>query len=1190
MWKFIKAEWNYWLKAPMTWIFFGIVTLMVFGAVSSEYINIGGAVGSVHKNAPHVIQTYYGVMSLVCLLMTTAFMNATANRDFQHDMYQLVFTSPIRKRDYFFGKFIGAYTVALIPLLGVSVGALLGSVMPWVEPERYGPFFWNGHLLGLFGFAIPNVFIMGVLLFSLAILFRSNIVSFVGAMLMLVLYVLSSTFTRDIRKEWVANILDPFGFRPESIASKYATVSEKNLHATPIEGPFLYNRLLWIGIGLVLLLVLYSRFSFSARKVKAKKEKAGKPDKFYIPSGRVLVPDMANRFSLSTFISLTWFEIKAVVRNPTFIIITIIGLINLVTDLTNFNGGYGDAEYPVTYLVTQAIQGSFYIFIIAIITFYSGVLVWKERDAKINEIQDASAVRTGMLFSSKLIAMQVTIALVLALTIVVGIISQACYGYFRFDIGMYVKAVLVLDMLKFSYLIVLALLFHYLINNRYVAYFAFVAFIIVNSFLWSGLQIRSNMVQYASLPSEVYSDFYGYAPYSKGLMWFNIYWGLVALIISFIVFAFYTRGRENGFRYRWVQAGKGLGRNMGAISLLIVAFLACSGFVYYNTQIKNKYQNAKQQDLSSIDYEKQFKKYEHKAQPRYYRVSYNIDLHPQERMVAGTIDAWAHNVSNEPISELYLTMPVAMDSMKVTIPNSTVKLYDEKLKFRILGLQQPLMPGDSLHIVFSFRKENPGFENEVSFEQLNQNGTFFHSTDILPVIGYDRNYEMSDKNDRIKYKMRPRERMPKLDENNMVARANNYISSDADWMNVHTQISTDTDQVAIAPGSPGREWVENGRRYFTYDLDKASLNFCSFLSARYKVAKTTWNGIDIRVYYNEDHAVNVPNMLKSVQRSLQYYTTNFGPYYHKQCRIVEFPRYASFAQAFPGTMPYSESIGFITDLRDVTKDDIDFVFYVVAHEMAHQYWAHQLIGPMMQGSEMMSEGFAQYSALMVMEKEYGKDKMKKFLKYEMNDYLRGRGGELEAERPIIRTEGEQYIHYNKMSVVMYYLKEMIGEDKVNGALRSLIDSFAYKNPPYPTSLSALRALKAATPDSLQYLISDMFEHITVFSNRVMSAESKKVADGYEVTIHTSSEKFSCDSLGKETTVPVNDYIDVGVFLQPGSGHKDALGKPLVMERVKVNKKENTYTFTVKEKPYEVGIDPYNYLIDRVPDDNVKRVD
>ncbi|NDC41727.1 MAG: hypothetical protein EBZ77_09290 [Chitinophagia bacterium] len=391
----------------------------------------------------------------------------------------------------------------------------------------------------------------------------------------------------------------------------------------------------------------------------------------------------------------------------------------------------------------------------------------------------------------------------------------------------------------------------------------------------------------------------------------------------------------------------------------------------------------------------------------------------------------------------------------------------------------------------------------------------------------------------------------------------------------------------MAPGSLQRSWMANGRKYFYYQLDKASLNFYSFVSARYQVARKAVNGVNIEVYYSPQHAYNVPNMLRSAEKSLAYYRANYGPYYHKQCRVLEFPRYRSFAQSFPGTMPYSEGIGFITDLRNVEKDDIDFVYYVVAHEIGHQYWAHQVCGADMEGSEMMSEGFAQYSALMVMEKEYGRDKMKKFLKYEMDLYLRGRNSEREGEKPIYRTANQQYIHYNKASVVMYYLKEMIGEDKVNAALRSIIDTYAYQPPPYATSMTAIRAFRKVTPDSLQYLIDDMFENITLFSNRVTKATSKKSGDGYDVTLQTLSEKFRCDSLGNQQAVPLHDYIDIGVFAKGES--KMLPGKALVLQRVKITGKNNTFTFHVKGEPYQAGIDPYNYLIDRIPGDNLERL-
>jgi len=1173
----------------MTWIFLVINTLLVMGAVSSDDINIGGSIGSVYKNAPYVIQYYYGVMSLVCLLMTTAFMNATANRDFDHNMYQFVFSSPIKKRDYYFGKFIGAVTIAFLPLLGVSLGALIGPLMPWVQPDRYVDVIWNGHLLGIITFAIPNTIISAVLLYMLATLFRSNIVSFIGAMVILVLYGVSAGFTKDIEKEWLANLLDPFGFRPENIISKYMTVDEKNAHGVALTGAFLVNRLVWMGISAAILVAGYFKFSFSTRNQKVRKVKKEKSQPIHAEvASRTFQATRAGNFSLSGLWYLIRFETRAIIKNPTFIIITVIGLIDLVASLTNFTGRYGTATYPVTYDVIDTIKGSFFLFLIAIITFYSGVLVWKERDAKFSEIQDSSPVRTGMLFVSKVLAMIASVALVLLLTIAIGVVTQTLYGYHRYQLDVYFKSLLGLSLVGFSFLIVIALFFHYTINNRYIAYFAFIAFVILNQFIWLLFRVNSNMVIFGSRPGVTYSDMNGFGPFVTSIVWFSIYWSLFCLLVGCLIFSFYVRGKETGFLHRIGNARWILWRNKVAIGLIVCLFILCGSFVYYNTKVLNKYDSEKEQENKQVEYEKAYKKYERLAQPRFYKFNYAIDLMPYQRSMKAVVETYARNVSGTPISELHFTLPQVPDSIKIIIPGSRLTLNDTRLGYRIYSLSRPLQPGDSMRITFKVSRITKGFENEVTFTQLTQNGTFFNNSDIMPSFGYNNDYEIQDKNRRVKLKLPKRIRMPKLDEHDLATRANTYVSHDADWVEVNTIISTAPDQVAVAPGSLIKTWESGGKRYFSYKLDKASLNFYSFISARYEVARKRWNGIDLEVYYIKEHAYNVPNMLNSLEKSLTYYTRNFGKYYHRQCRIIEFPRYSGFAQAFPGTMPYSEGIGFIVDLRKVTKEDIDLVFYVVAHEMGHQYWAHQVCGANMQGSEMMSEGFAQYSALMVMEKEYGRDKMKKFLKYEMDGYLSGRSKEFEAERPLYKSEHQQYIHYQKASVAMYYLKEMIGEEKVNEALRSLLDSFGYKQPPYPTSLSAVRAFRRVTPDSLQYVIDDLFENITLFSNRMMEAKARKTGNEYEVTLRTSSEKFRSDSLGKEKTVGINDYVDIGIFTAPANKYN--LGKPLLMRRIKLTKKENVFTFRVREKPYQAGIDPYNYLIDRTPGVNMKTIE
>jgi phage-related holin len=868
-----------------------------------------------------------------------------------------------------------------------------------------------------------------------------------------------------------------------------------------------------------------------------------------------------------------------------FIIITVLGLLNVLTSMSFKTGNFGVASYPVTFEIIRTMQGTLVIFVIAIITFYSGVLVWKERDAKLDEIRDSSPVKTGLLFSSKLIALIVTIALVLILGILSGIATQVVNGYYRFEIGVYVKSILVIDLLSYVWLIIIALLIHYLMNNRYIAYFAFVIFYILNQFIWQGLQISSNMLKFGTTPNYIYSDMNGFGPFTGTITWFSLYWTLASSLIALMAFSWFVRGRETGLKVRWHTSLLVLGRNRYTGLSLMAVFVVCAGFVLYNTKIINSYESPKELERRAVDYENTYKKFEHIAQPRFYKLNFNIDLMPESRGATAGIAAWARNITDSTIREIHFTIPSLADSMKISIDGSTLKMRDDRLRYRIYSLAKPLLPGDSVLIRLDLERIPRGFENTVTFLELTRNGTFFTNAHLMPSFGYSLQREIGDISLRKKYNLPKRERMPVLDENDLQARADNYVTPDADWVEVSTVISTEPDQIAIAPGSLVKSWESNGRKYFSYHLEQKSLNFFSFISARYEVARKNWNGIDLEVYYIREHAVNVPNMLRSLEKSLEYYTANFGPYYHKQLRIIEFPRYGAYAQSFPTTMPHSEDIGFILDFRNVKKEDIDEVFYVAAHETAHQYWAHQVCGARMQGSEMLSEAFSQYSALMVMEKEYGREKMKKFLEYEMNGYLKGRSREQEAERPLSRTEEQGYIHYQKGSVVMYYLKEMIGEEKVNAALRKLTDSLAYRNPPYTTSLTALRAFREVTPDSLQYLIGDLFENITLFSNRVSEAGYTKSGDGFEVTFTTQSEKFTADTLGTQTAIPVNDYIDIGVFAQSETKN---LGKALIYKRLKIDKAENTFTFHTKEIPYQVGIDPYNYLIDRLSEDNLRK--
>ena len=268
-----------------------------------------------------------------------------------------------------------------------------------------------------------------------------------------------------------------------------------------------------------------------------------------------------------------------------------------------------------------------------------------------------------------------------------------------------------------------------------------------------------------------------------------------------------------------------------------------------------------------------------------------------------------------------------------------------------------------------------------------ENGTFVDNRNVMPMIGYDPGTELNDNNKRRKYGLGPVERVPKYDSAAPDAASQFGIRRRTTF---HAVVSTSADQIAIAPGYLKSDRTEGGRRYFEYEMDVPIWPYVSFQSARYAVANDRWNDVALQVFYHPAHDFNVARMIEASKKSLDYFTREFSPYQYRQFRILEFPAYETFAESFPNTIPFSEGIGFIANLQDPKY--IDYVFYVTAHELAHQWWGHQLVGRRAQGETLLVETLAQYSALMVMEHEYGPGQMRRFLKYELDNYLKNRGG------------------------------------------------------------------------------------------------------------------------------------------------------------------------------------------------------
>jgi len=381
--------------------------------------------------------------------------------------------------------------------------------------------------------------------------------------------------------------------------------------------------------------------------------------------------------------------------------------------------------------------------------------------------------------------------------------------------------------------------------------------------------------------------------------------------------------------------------------------------------------------------------------------------------------------------------------------------------------------------------------------------------------------------------------------------------------------------------------VRGGRRVARFVSETPIREKFSIQSARYAERRRQHAGVELAVYYHPAHGRNVDRMLDALAASLDYYREAYGPYQFDHARIVEYPGYANNAQAFAGTVPYSETYGFIADLRSPWI--VDHVSGTTAHELAHQYWGHQITGADMEGSMVLSETLANYSATVMLRRLGGEAQLRGALRYMRNRYLGWRSAGSLREPPLMRVESETWIGYQKGALAMNLVRERLGEEAVSRALRSLLARYGFKGAPYPRSLDLVEALRAEarTPEE-QQLITDLFERVVLYDLKVDAPTAVRRADGkWDVTVPVEARKYEVDARGAEREAALAERIEVGLFTaDPGARSFDSTGV-ILLERRPIRSGAQLLRFVTDRLPTHAGIDPYNYYIDRNSRDNVR---
>ncbi|HEU4733718.1 MAG TPA: M1 family aminopeptidase, partial [Kofleriaceae bacterium] len=1179
-------EWRYQVRSPVFWVGCLIFFLLTFGSVTVDQIQIGSR-GNVFVNAPYAMLQTLGIMSLFSIFVIVAMVSNVVVRDDETGFAPILRSTSVGKLAYLGGRFAGATGAALGVLAMMPLAIAIGSQMPWLDPEKVGPFHASHYLYALLAFGLPSLLIISAGYFALATATRSMMWTYVGAVVSLGLYLVMRGVLRDPQFDTLAALSDPFGLSALSITTKYWTAAERNTLLPPMSGLLLANRVLWSAVALALFGVAYRRFRFEQRG--AAPAPAPAPERPASPAvaRRLPAPRSDARTRWAQLWRLARFDMAFVFSSPAFFVLLGIGVLNSIASLWLIGRWYGSGSYPSTRLMVQGLNGAFTLMPIIIAVIYAGELVWRDRERRMHEIVDATAAPDWAHLVPKIVAVTVVLAATSLVAVATGMLVQLLKGFTHFELGGYLLWFALPTFVTAVQLAVLAVFVQVLVPQKYLGWGVMLAYI-VSTVALGAAGFEHNLYNYAGTSPVPLSDMNGMGRFWIGQAWFQVYWTAFAVVLAVGAYALWRRGATVALRPRMKYLRARLrGRALVLLGAGALVWIASGAFIYHNTNVLNRYLTAPDHDAYLAAYEKLFLPLEAVPQPRITRVTVDVQLYPREPRAVTTGSYRIENRTAQPIAVLHLSYPERLELDRFELAGATLDKDWPAYHYRIYKLDPALQPGEARELHFSTTLGERGFPNANPLTRIVDNGSFLDNSEITPNIGLSPAILLKDRARRRRHGLPADLRPPTLEDER--GRARNELRADSDWVDADITVTTDADQTPIAPGYTLSDTVTGGRRTAHFRPDAPINHFFSIQSARYEVRRDRWQDVELAVYYHPGHDYNVGRMLEAMKASLALFSAEFSPYQFRQARILEFPSYATFAQSFANTIPYSEDIGFLAKLDDPEK--IDIATYVTAHEIAHQWWGHQLVPSHQQGASMLVESFAQYSALLVMERMYGKDHIRRFLKYELDRYLRSRGGEVVEELPLARVEEQPYIHYQKGSLVMYWLKDVVGEATVNGALAGLLEQHAFKGPPYPNTLDFLRLLRAAAGPQHDALITDLFEKITLVDVKVTGATAARRADGnFDVTLAVEAHKRYADSKGRETEAPLDELFDVGVFTaEPGTPGFGA-GSVLLFEKRPIHTGTQTVTVVVARPPTHAGVDPYNKRIDRNSDDNLVKVD
>ena len=449
------------LKSPAFYIF----SLILFGStlffvlMTNPHDQFMGLYnGKEWHNAPVKIAQMFARLSVFGLLFSIVLVGRSVTKDFEANMHEIIFTRPVSKWQYLGGRFWGSLIANMAMYISIILAFIIGNLI--LGDSYSGPFRLGAYLMPFIITLIPNLILIGSMFFALATLSRKMISTYMAGVGFLAIYSIIGILLHKMSDDTWRILLDPFGINGLSVQTKFWTIADMNNNLMPVNTAYLINRIFWLCIGLGFFYITYIKFRFEAIK-ETREKKSVQAEETEIKDYHIVPPVFSliknNWFHFRQCLQISWSDFRRILVHPAFLILLVLALSQIET---NFVGGLGNHTgriYPFTsWYIAKAEHLWFYM--LPIIIFFGGMLVWKEHDNRTNEIIDTLPVPNWMNYVSKLLTLVKIQVLYLILAIFTGVFTQVVLLDFTdIELGLYFKQLFGIDFLNYLHMAIIVI-------------------------------------------------------------------------------------------------------------------------------------------------------------------------------------------------------------------------------------------------------------------------------------------------------------------------------------------------------------------------------------------------------------------------------------------------------------------------------------------------------------------------------------------------------------------------------------------------------------------------------------------------------------------------------------------------------------------------------------------------------------